>query len=84
MSAGAYLPPLTDSVCPVTYDAISDTRNTTAFAMSSGCPKRLRGMLSTSRCWRSSPIACHCASESGFERTSPGATLFTVMPCGPS
>jgi hypothetical protein len=52
--------------------------------MSSGCPKRLRGMLSTSRCWRSSPIACHCASESGFERTSPGATLFTVMPCGPS
>ena len=40
--------------------------------MSSGVPMRRSAMESTSRCWPASPIACHCRSEAGLERTKPG------------
>ena len=52
------------------------------------CPRACRaasGRCSRSaRCWPASPIASHCRSVVGLERTKPGATLLTVMPNGPS
>ena len=51
--------------------------------MSSGEPSRFSAMFWMSRCWPSSPIASHCRSVVGLERTKPGATLLTVMFHGP-
>ena len=40
--------------------------------MSSGVPRRRSAIESSSARWPASPIACHWASEAGFERTKPG------------
>ena len=46
-----HLPPSTERICPVTHAAYGDAKNTTAFAMSSGVPKRFSAIRSTSaRC----------------------------------
>ncbi len=47
-------------------------------------PSRRSAMRSIRRRWPSSPYDCHCFSLLGLLRTKPGATLFTVMPNGPS
>jgi hypothetical protein len=68
----------------VTYRASSDAKKTTARAMSSGSPIRRSAIDSMSRRWPASPIACHCRSDAGFERTKPGATQLTRIPYSPS
>ena len=41
-------------------------------------------MESSRRRCPSAPIACHCRSDDGLDRTNPGATQFTRTPNGPS
>ena len=50
-----HLPPSTLSTCPVIHPACSEAKNSTALAMSSGVPRRLSAMPSTSLRWPSSP-----------------------------
>ena len=38
------MPPLTDSTCPVIYDALSEARNTAACAISCAVPIRFKGI----------------------------------------
>jgi hypothetical protein len=50
-----YLPPLTLSVWPVIQLAWSDAKNSTAWTMSSGLPRRFSAIESTRRFWPSAP-----------------------------
>jgi hypothetical protein len=67
------------------YAASSDNRNATAAAMSSGCPKRLSGMVDSfsARSLSGSAAAANSARSIGVS-VVPGETLFTRMPCGAS
>ena len=64
---------------PVMYDAISDAKKTTEFAMSSGVAALFRGM-----------VLVHAFNCSSFNAavmsvaTKPGATQFTVIPREPT
>jgi selenocysteine lyase/cysteine desulfurase len=80
----AHLPPSTLKIWPEIHPACSEAKNITALAISSGDPRRLSAILLSSRCCPSSPMASHCRSVVGLERTKPGATLLTVIPHGPS
>jgi len=66
------------------WEACGEARNSTAAAMSQGSPSRRIAMRSTSARWPASPLRSHCRSVSGLQRTKPGATALTVMPCWPS
>src|SRR5439155_13659765 len=69
-------PPLTLTVCPVTYDASSEARNATTFARSLGCASRRSGiaLVSASRSLGlSPPIDANSAVSVG-----PGQTQLTL------
>ena len=57
------------------YEASSETRNATAFEISSALPNRARGMASSNLVRWSSPSA-----EVMSVSINPGATAFTVIP----
>src|SRR5579885_3163920 len=77
----AICPPSTINVVPVMYDAISDARNITACATSSGSPPRPSGM-----CLKYSDKSFGLAKLDAVSRVRmrPGHTAFTRMPYGPS
>src|SRR5262249_2925870 len=79
-----HFPPSMERTWPVIQPALSDAKNNTPLAMSSGEPRRFSAIRSIRSFCPSSPYDCHWRSVVGLERTKPGAMLFTVMPHGPS
>src|SRR5690606_21322711 len=83
-------PPSTGRFTPFTYDAAGDARNTIPAAISAGAAQRpsgtcARATASTSA--RGRPVLSAFAPKISSSRrvaVSPGNTLFTVMPSGPS
>ena len=72
-------PPSQVSTCPVMKSALSEARNATAWAMSSGVPKRPMGVSCAS--WGSTSAG---RASSISVRMTPGATQFTRMWVGAS
>src|SRR5712691_2992020 len=71
-------PPSTVMVCPVTNEAASEQSQTTASAISSGCPIRPTGSLAIIRAIRSgSCIPCAVIGVAIY----PGQTQLTRIPC---
>jgi hypothetical protein len=76
-SPQAYFPPSIEIVCPLIQPACSEAKNKTPLAMSCGVPKRLRAMFFSKAACPASPMASHCLSVFGLERTNPGAMQLT-------
>ena len=75
-------PPLTLSVCPVTYDASSEARKAIAAATSSGSPMRPIAVASIMPCLRRAPMSPSCsgAAFSSGVSIGPGATALQRTP----